>query len=194
MHWHTECVVRMMFRSWSLAVQILVRERLEARCEELKFQTGNRSITLATMRKHELVETAVTELLWSKNRAERETVRRGNSATTNGAKFLCRNKHCKKRHENFGIVPCVKTTSLKKVVFMVTNADFDMLRLKKCSARSQRKVVRKDQLHGYVSQDSYPRKSILRERGKLGSNHTVKISKGTWHQKKGSIARDDPKV
>ena len=29
------------------AVQILVRERLEARCEELKSQTGNRPITLA---------------------------------------------------------------------------------------------------------------------------------------------------
>ena len=42
MHWHTECVMRMMFRSWSLACQIGVRERLEARCEELKFQTGNR--------------------------------------------------------------------------------------------------------------------------------------------------------
>ena len=27
------------------------------------------------MRKHELVEAAVTELLWSRNRAERETVR-----------------------------------------------------------------------------------------------------------------------
>ena len=42
MHWHTECFMRVMFRSWSLAVQILVRERLEARCEELKSQTGDR--------------------------------------------------------------------------------------------------------------------------------------------------------
>ena len=35
---------------------------------------------------------------------------------------------------------------------------------------------------GCVSQDSYPRKSILRESGKLGTNHAVKLSKGTWHQ------------
>ena len=80
MHWHTECVMRMMFRSWSLAVQILVRERLKARCEELKSQTSNRPITLATTRKHQLVEAAVTELLWSRDWAERDTVGR-NSAS-----------------------------------------------------------------------------------------------------------------
>ena len=32
---------------------------------------------------------------------------------------------------------------------------------------------------GCVSQDSHPRKSSLRKEGKLGSNHTVKFSKGT---------------
>ena len=32
------------------------------------------------------------------------------------------------------------------------------------------------------SQDSYPRKSLPREQGTLGSKHTVKISKGIWHQ------------
>ena len=58
-----------------MAVQILVRERLEARCEELRSQTSNRPpITMTTMRKHQLVEAAVTELLWSRDRAERETV------------------------------------------------------------------------------------------------------------------------
>ena len=35
---------------------------------------------------------------------------------------------------------------------------------------------------GCASQDSYPRKSILREERKLGSNHAVKFSQGTWHQ------------
>ena len=69
-----EGVMIVMFRSWSLAVQILARERLEALCGELKFQTGNRPVTLATMRKHQLVEAAVTQLLWSRERAERETV------------------------------------------------------------------------------------------------------------------------
>ena len=35
---------------------------------------------------------------------------------------------------------------------------------------------------GCVSQDSYPRKSILREPGKLGTKRVVKFSEGTWHQ------------
>ena len=35
---------------------------------------------------------------------------------------------------------------------------------------------------GCVSQDSCPRKSIVREPGMLGSKHAVKFSKGTWHQ------------
>ena len=74
MHWHTERVMMVMFRSWSVAVQIFVRERLEARCGKLEPQTGNRPITLAKMRKHQLVEAAVTKLLWNRDRAERETV------------------------------------------------------------------------------------------------------------------------
>ena len=37
---------------------------------------------------------------------------------------------------------------------------------------------------GYVSQDSHPRKSTPRKEGKLGSDHTVKFSKCTWHHKK----------
>ena len=44
-------------------------------------------------------------------------------------------------------------------------------------------VILKESTHlGCVSQDSYPRKSTLREEGKLGSKHTVQVSKGTWHQ------------
>ena len=33
-----------------------------------------------------------------------------------------------------------------------------------------------------VSQDSCPRKSFLREPGKLGSKHAVNFSKSMWHQ------------
>ena len=33
-----------------------------------------------------------------------------------------------------------------------------------------------------MSADSHLRKSILRKAGKLGSNHVIKFSKGTWHQ------------
>ena len=37
---------------------------------------------------------------------------------------------------------------------------------------------------GRVSQDSYPRKSFLREERRLGSKHAVNFSKSTWHQRK----------
>ena len=37
---------------------------------------------------------------------------------------------------------------------------------------------------GCVSQDPRPGKSILWEEGTLRSNHAVKLSKGTWHQRK----------
>ena len=74
---------------------------------------------------------------------------------------------------------------------MAKNADSDMLRLRRSPAKNQRKVVRKEPLHfllkestqlGCVSQDSNLRKSFQREEGKLGSKHTVKFSKSTWHQ------------
>ena len=49
---------------------------------------------------------------------------------------------------------------------------------------------------GCVSQDSYPRKSILRKEGKLGSNRAVTFSKGTRNHtnsgEKVSIARSWP--
>ena len=73
---------------------------------------------------------------------------------------------------------------------MATNAISDMLRQKESPTRSRRKVVQKGSVAllkesiqlGCVSQDSYPRKSIPREPGTLGSKHAVKFSKGTWHQ------------
>ena len=37
---------------------------------------------------------------------------------------------------------------------------------------------------GCVSQDSHPRKPILRKEVKLGSNHAVRFSKGTWNHVK----------
>ena len=61
---------------------------------------------------------------------------------------------------------------------MATNAISDRLRQKESPARSRRKggakgsvALFKESTHlGCASQDSYPRKSILREEGKLGSN------------------------
>ena len=44
-------------------------------------------------------------------------------------------------------------------------------------------AILKDSIQlGCVSQDSYPKKSFLREPGKLGTKHAVKFSQGTWHQ------------
>ena len=59
---------------------------------------------------------------------------------------------------------------------MAINAVSDMLRRRTSPARSQRKVVRKDQLPCWrslytwvvCSQDSHPRKSILRKKRKIG--------------------------
>ena len=111
------------------------------------------------------------------------------------------------RRVSFGIFPCVRTTSLKKVVDMVTNAISDTVGQKRRPTKRSKKgaakrsvAILKESIHsGCVSQDSYPRKSILRESGKLGSKHTVKFSKSTWHQikypgKAGSIAGSYPKV
>ena len=50
------------------------------------------------------------------------------------------------RHVNFGILPCVKTTSLKLDAHLAQNAFSDMLRFRRRPSSSQRKVVRKDQL------------------------------------------------
>ena len=63
-----------------------------------------------------------------------------------------------------------KLQSLRVDANMAISAIFDMLGQMRSPAKSQRKVVRKDQLHywrsphnlGCVSQDSYPRKSFLR--------------------------------
>ena len=104
-------------------------------------------------------------------------------------KFRADSDSVKIRHVGSGILPCIKITIQEKDANLATNAISDMLRNTSSPTRSRRKVVRKDQLFflestqlGCVSQDSHPRKSVLREPGNLGSKHTVKFSKGTWHQ------------
>ena len=54
---------------------------------------------------------------------------------------------------------------------------------KKCGAKGSVAILKASIQLVCVSQDSYPRKYILRGSGKLGSKHTVKLSKGTWHKK-----------
>ena len=66
---------------------------------------------------------------------------------TKGAKFHADSNFVTTRHVSFGILQCVRITSLKKDVKLSTNAISDMLRQKGSSpAKGQRKVVRKDQL------------------------------------------------
>ena len=75
----------------------------------------------------------------------------------------------------------------------VKNVCSDTLRLKGSPIKSRRKVVllsfKKSIQLGCVSQDYPPKESILRKVGKLGSNLTVKFSRGTWHHKKSGKKR-----
>ena len=84
-----------------------------------------------------------------------------------------------------------KTTSLRLDARLEEHVSSDMLLLRRSPARKSKKggakgsvaSLKESTLFGCVSQDSYPRKSVLRGEGKLGSKHAVKFSKGTWHQK-----------
>ena len=88
---------------------------------------------------------------------------------------------------------------------MATNAISDMLRQKESltevegGAKGSVAILKESFQSGCVSQDSYPRKSILREHGKMGPKHTVKILQGYLAPnqnagKKGSIVRYSAKV
>ena len=81
-------------------------------------------------------------------RRKRLTVRKAREmkALTKEVRF-CAEKIVKKRHVNFDIFPCVRITSQNPDAQMAIDADFDMLRQRKSPAKSQRKVVRKDQFH-----------------------------------------------
>ena len=52
---------------------------------------------------------------------------------------------------------------------------------KKGGAKGSVALEKESTQFGCVSQDSYPRKSFLRGKGKLGSRDAVIFSKGTWH-------------
>ena len=67
---------------------------------------------------------------------------------------------------------------------MATNVISDMLRQKESltnGAEGSVAMLKESIQLVCVSQDSYPRNSILREPGILGSKHAVEFSKGTWH-------------
>ena len=62
------------------------------------------------------------------------------------AKFRADTEIVTIRHDAIGILPCVKSTSLKLDANLATSAIFDMLRQMRSPVKSQRKVVRKHQL------------------------------------------------
>ena len=113
---------------------------------------------------------------------------------TRGAKFRAETEIVIIRHVAIGILPWIKTTSLRLGTNLATRAIFDMLRQMRSPAKSQRKVVQRIScfiekvwtIGLCVSQDPHPRKSKQRNEVKLGSNHTVKLSRSTWHQIKKS--------
>ena len=108
------------------------------------------------------------------------------------SKIPCRKFFLKTRHVNVGIFLCVKTSSLRPDAKMEEDVSSDMLRPRRRPAKSQRKVVRKDQLHYLRSLHKCVvhlkiliRESLFRrEEQKKGSKRAVKFSKGTWHQLK----------
>ena len=93
------------------------------------------------------------------------------------------------RRVNFGIFPCARITCLKNVVFggkcrcrHVEAEEKPSKTSKKGGAKGPVALLKESTQLGCVSQESYPRKSVLREPGILGSKHTVKFSTGTWHR------------
>ena len=65
---------------------------------------------------------------------------------TKGARFCANTEIVILRHVVSGILPYVKATSLRLDAHLATSANFDMLRQMRSPAKSQRKLVRKDQL------------------------------------------------
>ena len=104
-----------------------------------------------------------------------------------GTKFHADSEFVKTRHVKFGILRCVKNyksetgcTFGRTCFFRHVEAEEKPSKKSKKGGAKGSVALLKESTHlGCVSQDSYPRKSFLREEGKLGSKHAVKFSKGT---------------
>ena len=96
---------------------------------------------------------------------------RGKLFRQEGATFRAVTKIVKIRHVDSGILPYVTTTSLR----------LDSKKSKKGGAKGSVALMKETIQLGCVSKDYPGRKSVLREVSNLGSNHTVKFSKSTWH-------------
>ena len=80
-----------------------------------------------------------------KNLQKNQAIKR-KALQTKGAKFHADSNFVKTSFASAGILPFVRISSLKKDVYMATNASSDKLRQKESRTRSQRKVVQKDHL------------------------------------------------
>ena len=136
-----------------------------------------------------------------REKSSRTSGNREESSSDKRSKIPCRHKNCKKKHHvNFGILWCVKTTNLRLDAHMEENVSSDMLKPRRSPAKKSKDdgakgsvaLLKESTQLGCVSQDSYPRKSILRKRGKLGSENAVKFSKSTWHNIKKIRERKGP--
>ena len=107
----------------------------------------------------------------------------------------------RKTRVDSGILPCVRTTSLKKGCVHGDKCHFRHVeaegkpnkKSKKDGAKGSVAILKESIQLGCVSQNFNPRKSILREPGKLGTKHSAKFSKGTWHQIKTRERKGPPR-
>ena len=93
-------------------------------------------------------------------------------------KFHADSNSVKIRHVDSGILPCVRISSLKKVVYMVTHAISEHVEAEGKSSKKSKKdgakgpvaLLKESTQLGCVSQNSYPRKCIPREKERWDQN------------------------
>ena len=115
-------------------------------------------------------------------RGESRSGRKGQKACKNYIKGTWTNPSCNFRHPPECLI--YKSASGykngDKCRFWHVEADWQLSKkLKKSGVIGSVALLKESVQFGCPSQDSYPRKSILRKERTLGSNHTVKFSKGT---------------
>ena len=127
---------------------------------------------------------------WRRGEKCSKTGQEGSSSDKKGAKFRALTKIVKKSSCIFGHPPVCHNYKYetgyiygKTCLFRHVEADEKPSKQsKKGGAKGAVAILKEFKQLGCVSQDSYLRRSTLREPGMLGSKHAVKFSKGTWHQ------------
>ena len=115
---------------------------------------------------------------------------RGESPSDKRGRIPCRHIKFNNPSCNSGILPCVSITNLKKGCVHGDKGHFRHVeaeerpskKSKKDGAKGSVALLKESAQVGCVSQDSHPRKSILRESGKLGSKTRRQLLQRHWHQ------------